>query len=85
MISALWTALVRRESFERFDVQGGSYLVADDLACLLVEEDWDGETTSVVWVVGKVDIAQVGEVLVQGVGNGVLARQVLVGSDEAPS
>jgi hypothetical protein len=64
---------------------GRYYLVADDSASLLVEEDWDGETASVVWVLGEVDITQVGEVLVQRVGNGVLARQVLVGSNEAPS
>ena len=62
-----------------------SYLVANNLARLSVEENRDGETTAVVGVVGEVDITQVGEVLVQRVGNGVLARQVLVGSNEAPS
>lgn len=62
-----------------------SYLIADNLARLLVEENRDGETTGVVRVDGEVDITQVGKVLVQRVGDGVLARQLLVGSGKAPS
>ena len=35
----------------------GSYLVADDPLCLLVEEDWDGKPARVVGVIGEVDLA----------------------------
>ena len=43
-----WSLIVRRV---------GSYLVADDPLCLLVEEDWDGKPARVVGVIGEVDLA----------------------------
>jgi hypothetical protein len=84
MISALWRMVLDGVVLGGL-ICGRYYLVADDSGSLFVEEDWNGEAASVVWVLGEVDITQVGEVFVQGVGNGVLARQVLVGSSEAPS
>jgi hypothetical protein len=62
-----------------------SYLVADDQLCLLVKEDWDGKSACVVRVIGEVDLADVGELRVQRIRDGVLARQLLISSRESPA
>ena len=62
-----------------------SYLVADDQLGLLVEEDWDRESACIVRVIGEVYLADVGELWVQGIGDGVLSRELLIGSSESPA
>lgn len=63
----------------------GPYLIADDSVGLLIEENWDGKTTSVVWFVGEVDFSNMGIFRMQRVGNGVLPREIFIGSSKAPS
>jgi hypothetical protein len=62
-----------------------SYLVADDQLGLLVEEDWDRESACIVRVIREVYLAEVSELRVQGIGDGVLSRELLIGSSESPA
>jgi len=63
----------------------GPYLIADDSVGLLIEENWDGKPTSVVWFVGEIDFSNMGIFRMQRVGNGVLPREIFIGSSKAPS
>ena len=38
-----------------------SYLVAYDQLGLLVEENWNSESARVVWIIGEVDLSDMGE------------------------
>jgi hypothetical protein len=38
-----------------------SYLVAYDQLGFLVEENWDGESARVIWIIGEVDLSDMGE------------------------
>jgi hypothetical protein len=62
-----------------------SYLVADDQLGLLVKKDRYREAACIVRVIGKVYLADVGELRVQGIRDGVLARELLIGSGESPA
>jgi hypothetical protein len=62
-----------------------SYLVADYQLSLLVEEDWDRESACIVRVIGEVYLADMGELRVQGIGDSVLSRELLIGSSESPA
>lgn len=68
---------------EHSDDLGG--LVGDDGVLFFVPEGGDGEATGVVFVCGKVEVAEVGEVWVEGVWGGVFAWDGFVGGDEAPA
>lgn len=61
-------------------------LIADDALLLLVVEGRDGEATLVVLIDGEVDVAEMGEAVMERVGSDIFARRVLlVGSSETPS
>lgn len=60
-------------------------LIADDLVGFLVVECGDCEAAFVVGVLRKVDVAEMGEVGVEGVGRYVFAGDTLVRSGETPA
>lgn len=82
MISALYVLLV---IYKIYGIEEASYLVANDSVGFLVKEDGDSETTSIVRVIGEVEITKMGELCMQRVGNGILPRQIFIRSCEAPS
>ena len=80
-----WRSSLYFEWRRKIGIQGDAYLIAYNPAGLLIEEHWDSKATRIVGVIGEVDITEMSELLVKRVGNGVLAGQVLVGGDKAPS
>lgn len=63
MISELWFCK-NLELEMAFSGKIASYLVAYDQLGLLVEENWNGEPPRVVWIIGEVDLSDMGEVRV---------------------
>ena len=61
------------------------YLIADNLPGLLVEKNRDSESPSVIRVVGEVDLANMGKLWVQWIGDGIFTRDILIRSGKAPS
>jgi hypothetical protein len=86
MISALCLSFFSSGPWEARLVKGaGTYLVAYDPLELLVVEDRDGEAPRVLGVIGKVDLAEMGELGVERVGGDVFPGDGLVRRCEAPA
>ena len=63
MISELWFCKDMESEMRSFG-NIVSYLVAYDQLGLLVEENRDGEPARVIWIIGEVDLSDMGEVRV---------------------
>lgn len=84
MISELWFCKDLKLEMASFG-KIVSYLIAYDQLRLLVEENWDGEPACIFWVIGEVDLSDMGEFRVYRIGNGVLPCQFLIGSSKSPT
>lgn len=61
MISELWFYKYLELGMTFFLKRFVSYLVAYDQLGLLVEENWDSEPARIFWVIGEVDLSDMGE------------------------
>lgn len=66
-------------------VLGVSYFVADNQLGLLVEQNGDCESSGIVRIIREVDLANVGEVRVQRIGDSVLPGDLFIRSSEPPA
>lgn len=60
MISELWFCKYLELEMTSFG-KIVSYLIAYDKLGLLVEENWDGKPARIFWVIGEVDLSDMGE------------------------